>query len=299
MLYRVRHTTTYTYTRAVSICHNAVHLRPRDSEAQICTFHELLVDPTPTLVSHATDYFGNPITFLAVQEPHTALTLTAQSIVDLVPPALPLPLATPAWDNVRDSLGHDRSVAGLAAYQYVFDSPYVPTSPSLVEYATPSFPPGRPLLDAVGELTTRIYHDYTYDPTATAVHTPLHVVLLERRGVCQDFTHLQLGCLRALGLAARYVSGYLIMRPSSDGSVALVGAQASHAWVSVYCPGHGWVDVDPTNNMWPAERHITVALGRDYGDVSPIQGVFFGGGAHTLDVAVEVLPVPNIAERRP
>lgn len=298
MFYCVRHTTTYTYTSVVSICHNAVHLRPRDSDAQTCTFHELLVDPTPTLVSHATDYFGNPITFLAVQEPHTALTLTAQSTVDLAPPALPSPLATPAWDGVRDSLGHDRSVTGLAAYQYVFDSPYVPTSPSLVAYATPSFPPGRPLLDAVGELTTRIYHDYTYDPMATAVHTPLHVVLRERRGVCQDFAHLQLGCLRALGLAARYVSGYLVMQSSSDG-VPLVGAQASHAWVSVYCPGHGWVDVDPTNNMWPSERHITVALGRDYGDVSPIHGVFLGGGEHTLDVAVEVLPVPDVSERRP
>jgi transglutaminase-like putative cysteine protease len=172
----------------------------------------------------------------------------------------------------------------------VFDSPYVPNSPALLAYAAPSFPSGRPLLDAVGELTRRIYQEYTYDPTATAVHTPLQVVLRERRGVCQDFAHLQLGCLRAMGLAARYVSGYLVMQPSSDG-VLLVGAQASHAWVSVYCPGHGWVDTDPTNNMWPSERHITVALGRDYGDVSPIQGVFFGGGEHTLKVAVEVLPV--------
>ena len=157
-------------------------------------------------------------------------------------------------------------------------------------YAAPSFAPRRPLLEAVRDLTARIHAEFTYDPGATAVNTPLSDVMQHRRGVCQDFAHLQIGCLRALGLAARYVSGYLVTQSSGPG--ALIGAEASHAWLSVYCPGPGWVDVDPTNNLWPSDRHVTVAIGRDYGDVSPIKGVFLGGGDHTLEVAVDVMPMP-------
>ena len=290
MRYRVRHTTTYAYSSAVSVCHNKLHLCPRRCRHQTCSFHELLLFPEAPVVSRSEDYFGNPVTFFTLQEPHWALTMTANSIVEITPLEVP-PLAVSAvWEDVRDGLRHDRSAEGLEAVQFVFDSPYVAASPELLAYAESSFTPRRPLLEAVRDLTERIHAEFTYDPGATAVNTPLGDVMRHRRGVCQDFAHLQIGCLRALGLAVRYVSGYLVTQ--SSGPNPLIGAEASHAWLSVYCPGHGWVDVDPTNNMWPSDRHITVAIGRDYGDVSPIKGVFLGGGNHTMEVAVDVMPIP-------
>jgi transglutaminase-like putative cysteine protease len=286
MVYRVRHTTTYTYSAPVSVCYNELRLRPRDGRQQSCAFHELLVFPRPTVFSQVVDYFGNSVTFFTLQESHQALTMTANSRVTLTPARLPPVAATPPWEEVRDGLRDGRGGPDLEAYQCVFDSPYVATTPELQAYALPSFPPGRPLLDAVRDLTGRIYGDFTYTPRATAIHTPLQEVLQDRRGVCQDFAHVQIGCLRALGLAARYVSGYLVTPARLPAS----GAQASHAWVAVYCPGYGWIDIDPTNNVFPAAAHITLAYGRDYGDVSPIKGVFFGGGEHTMDVAVDVMP---------
>ena len=290
MRYRVRHTTTYGYSSTVSVCHNELHLCPRQRGHQSCSFHELLVYPEAALVSRSADYFGNPVTFFTLQEPHQALTMTANSVVEVQPVEAPQVDASAAWEDVRDSVRQDRGSEGLEAYQFVFDSPYVETSTELVAYATRSFTPRRPLLAAVRELTERIHTEFTYDPGATAVNTPLNDVMRHRRGVCQDFAHLQIGCLRALGLAVRYVSGYLVTQPS--GYSRLIGAEASHAWLSVYCPGHGWVDVDPTNNLWPSDGHVTVAVGRDYGDVCPIKGVFLGGGDHTMDVAVDVIPMP-------
>jgi transglutaminase-like putative cysteine protease len=191
---------------------------------------------------------------------------------------------------VRDVLHHERSAAVLEAVQYLYASPHIPCSTRLRRYAAPSFPPGQPLLTAVLDLTRRLYTDFVYDPQATSVSTPLHKVLRARRGVCQDFAHMQIGCLRALGLVARYVSGYLVTQPP-PGQPRLVGTYASHAWVSVYCPGYGWLEVDPTNNLVPSNRHITIAVGRDYSDVSPIKGVLLGGGQHTMQVAVDVVPV--------
>jgi len=292
MVYRIRHTTTYTYSTPVSVCHNELRLRPRDCRQQTCTFHELLVFPKPTAFNPVLDYFGNTVTFFALQESHQALTMTANSMVTLTPVDIPLLTAPPAWEDVRERLRRDRSVAGLEAYQYVFDSPYVSTSPALRVYALPSFAPGRPLLDAVWDLTRRIHIDFTYTPQATSIHTPLDEVLQDRRGVCQDFAQVQIGCLRALGLAARYVSGYLVRQPAPDHAPPLE-TQASHAWIAVYCPGYGWVDVDPTNNVFPLAGHITVAYGRDYGDVSPIKGVFFGGGEQTMEVTVDVMSVTS------
>ncbi len=291
MRYRVRHTTTYAYSNSVSVCHNELHLCPRQCRHQTCSFHELLLFPEAPVVSRSVDYFGNPVTFFTLQEPHRALTMTANSIVEVTPLEAPPLAASTAWDDVRDGLRQDRSAEGLEAYQFVFDSPYVAASAELLAYAASSFAPRRPLLEAVGDLTERLHAEFTYDPWATMVNTPLSDVLRHRRGVCQDFAHLQIGCLRALGLAVRYVSGYLVTQ--SSGPNPLIGAEASHAWLSVFCPGHGWVDVDPTNNLWPSDRHITVAIGRDYGDVSPIKGVFLGGGDHTMDVAVDVMPMPS------
>jgi transglutaminase-like putative cysteine protease len=244
----------------------------------------------PAVSSQGVDFFGNHVTFFVVQEPHRTLTVTAHSKVTVTPLTVPRATDTPAWEQVRERLRQDRSATGLEAYQYVFDSPYVPSLPQLLGYAAPSFPSGRPLLAAVLDLTRRIHADFTYDPRATSVSTPLTEVWQNRRGVCQDFAHLQIGCLRALGLAARYVSGYLVTQPP-PGQSRQVGADASHAWVSVYCPDSGWIDADPTNNVLPSDRHITVACGRDYSDVSPIKGVFLGGGQHTMEVAVNVVPI--------
>ena len=291
MRYRVRHTTTYAYSNPVSVCHNALHLCPRQSPRQACTFHELLVFPEAAMVSRSVDYFGNPVTYFTLQEPHQGLTMTANSVVDVAPAEAPAAAASPPWEDVRDAVRRDRSAGGLEAYQFVFDSPYSGASEELLAYAAPSFTPRRPLLEAVWDLTERIHAEFTYDPDATAVNTPLHDVMRDRRGVCQDFAHLQIGCLRSMGLPVRYVSGYLVTQPSAPS--ALVGADASHAWLSVFCPGHGWADVDPTNNLWPSDRHVTVAFGRDYGDVSPIKGVFLGGGDHTMEVVVDVTPSPG------
>src|SRR5262245_32166450 len=242
MNYQVRHTTTYTYPGTVSICHNAVYLRPCDSAQQHCTSYELMVLPAPAVCNQYVDFFGNAVTFFAVQEPHRTLTVTARSTVEVTPHEGLLFDQTAAWETVRDTLRHDRSAAVLEAYQYLFDSPHITCSARLRRYAAPSFRPGQPLLAAVLDLTQRIHADFTYDPQATSVRTPLHDVLRARRGVCQDFAQVQIGCLRSLGLAARYVSGYLVTQPPPD-EPRLVGADASHAWVSVYCPGYGWFDV--------------------------------------------------------
>ena len=194
---------------------------------------------------------------------------------------------SPAWEDVRDQLRSDRYPEFLEAYQYVFDSPYVRAGSDLAEYALPSFAPRRPLLEAVLDLTQRIHAEFRYDPHATTLSTTLKELLATRRGVCQDFAHLQIGCLRALGLAACYISGYLLTQPQ-PGQNRLIGTDASHAWLSVFCPGSGWVDIDPTNNTIPSEQHILLAWGRDYDDVSPIKGVILGGGEHTVRVAVDV-----------
>jgi transglutaminase-like putative cysteine protease len=197
---------------------------------------------------------------------------------------------------VRDQLPADRNPTVLDAYQFVFDSRYVRSSAELADYARPSFTPGRPMLDAVLDLTRRVHQDFRYDQRATTVTTPLREVFAQRRGVCQDFAHLEIGCLRSLGLAARYVSGYLCTDPPPD-QVRLVGADATHAWLSVYCREFGWIDVDPTNDRMPSDQHILLAWGRDYDDVSPIKGVILGGGQHVVKVAVEVTRCPLDGDR--
>jgi transglutaminase-like putative cysteine protease len=288
MTYRVTHTTTYVYSEPVTLCHNLVHLTPRDGPRQSCRHHQLLVSPLPAVSKGRTDFFGNHVTFFTVQEPHQKLAVTARSITQITPFFVPDPAATPPWERVRELLASDTSAHGLESYQFAFDSPYVRTNAELADYAAPSFTGGRPLLEAMLDLTRRIHRDFRYDHTATTVATPLYEVLKGRRGVCQDFAHLAIGCVRSLGLAARYVSGYLLTNPP-PGQVRLVGADASHAWLSVYCPGQGWIDFDPTNNQIPSDKHITLAWGRDYEDVSPIKGVILGGGQHSVSVGVDVV----------
>ena len=289
MIYRVRHTTVYAYGQPVSLCHNLIHLTPRHTARQRCLATALEVTPHPAVQSSHVDFFGNLAHLLTIQEPHRSLTLTARHTVD-VAPFVPPPLEeTPPWEAVRERLARPGDAEALGASQFVFDSLSVQAFAALADYAAPSFRPGRPVLDAVLDLTRRIHADFAYDPTATTVATPLAEVLATRCGVCQDFAHLQIGCLRSLGLAARYVSGYLLTQPP-PGQARLVGADASHAWPSVWCAGDGWVDVDPTNNQVPSDRHVTLAWGREYDDVSPIKGVILGGGDHSVSVAVDVVP---------
>jgi transglutaminase-like putative cysteine protease len=286
MFYRVTHKTTYEYTEPVSLCQNLAHLGPRETPVQLCRQTVLAVMPQPAVYSSRTDFFGNPSAFFTVQEPHRELVVTATHVVELLPHTPPEAERSPPWEEVRDLLPRDRAPAVLDAYQFVFDSRYVRTSPSLTEYAAPSFTAGRPLIEALLDLTRRIHADFLYDQCATTVATPLQDVFARRRGVCQDFAHLQIACLRGLGLAARYVSGYLSTHAA--GQRRLVGTDASHAWLSVFCPMFGWIDVDPTNNQIPSDRHILLAWGRDYEDVSPIKGVILGGGQHSVKVAVDV-----------
>jgi transglutaminase-like putative cysteine protease len=218
-----------------------------------------------------------------MQGAHKRLTVRAQSRVAVSATRLPPPADTPPWEAARDP-----AALPLDAIECGFDSPLIRASAELAGYVQPSFPPGRPLLEAVIELTQRVHEDFTFDPRATTVATSLMEVFTLRRGVCQDFARLEIACLRSLGLAAHYVSGYLETVPP-PGTPRLLGADASHAWLAVYCPGIGWIDIDPTNNLLPAGTHVTVAWGRDYSDVSPIRGVILGGGDHSLRVHVDVI----------
>jgi transglutaminase-like putative cysteine protease len=292
MQYRVSHTTTYRYAEPVSVCHNELRLTPRDRPGQNLLRSQLLVEPAPSTLQRDLDYFGNAITFLTLQEPHLDLKITAMSHVELTAPATKLPQA-PAWEVVAERLRSERTVEGLAAFELSLDSPLVRTDADVQRFAAPSFPPGRSLLDGVRDLVHRIHAEFVYDPDATCVSTPIADVLRERRGVCQDFAHVAIACLRALGLAARYVSGYIETVPA-PGRERLLGADASHAWLAVYVPEHGWVDFDPTNDLVPDGSHVTLAWGRDYGDVPPVKGVVLGGGEHSMDVAVDVLPLSSL-----
>jgi len=287
MTYRVTHTTTHRYGKVVSLCHNLVHLTPRTCARQTCLFSQLQVTPAPKLFVEQADFFGNRATYFTVEEPHEELTLKAVSETDVVPFAAPDSAVTPPWESVRAFLQQDHSPQGLEARQFVSDSRYAKASPELAAYAAPSFPAGRPVLEAARDLTRRIHQDFRYDSKVTTVATPLHEVLELRHGVCQDFAHLQIGCLRALGLSARYVSGYVRTNPL-PGPEQMVGVDASHAWLSVYCPGLGWVDLDPTNDLIPSDGHLMLAWGRDYDDVSPVKGVNLGGGRHSVTVGVHV-----------
>jgi transglutaminase-like putative cysteine protease len=287
MRYRVTHTTTYAYEELVSICHNEMRLEPRSAPQQQCLATALAIDPMPAVLTTALDYFGNHASFFTVQEPHHRMRVTARSELEIAAPRRPEPGETAPWESLRERLRSDRTQHALEAFEMSFDSPLAPVSAPFAEYAAPSFAAERPILEALLELTHRIHADFEYRPGATSVTTPVHEVLERRHGVCQDFAHVQLACLRAQGLAARYVSGYLHTRPA-PGRERLVGADASHAWVSVWCGDDGWIDVDPTNDLLVGDQHVTLAWGRDYADVAPIKGVILGGGEHTVEVEVDV-----------
>jgi transglutaminase-like putative cysteine protease len=287
--YRVRHVTRYRYLESAVLAHHLLHLEPRSLPRQRNAGWRLTVEPEPAVVARHIDCFGNPATYLSIEQPHDALTIASEIEVELTPsPTIGL-AATPPWEDIGARLDGAKDVAAREAAAYAYASPRVPYLSALLAYAAPSFMPGRAIGEAAAELTERIHRDITFDTAATTVATPLAAVLAARRGVCQVLAHLQIGCLRALGLAARYVSGYL-RTVGPAGSPPLQGADASHAWMSVWC-GDAWLDLDPTNNQIVTSDHVTLAWGRDYGDVSPVRGVLFGGGPHDLSVMVDVVPV--------
>jgi transglutaminase-like putative cysteine protease len=290
--YQIVHRTHYRYSAPVSRCRNEAHLRPRDTADQHCLSNDVTIEPAATSWSERTDFFGNPVASFAVDGPFDELTVTSTSTVS-VSKLGDVPGTRTTWEEVRDLLATDLGATSLAAREFSFESPLVELAPDVRQYAEPSFPAGRPLVDAVFELTERIFVDFLYDPGFTTVTTPLDDVLRFRRGVCQDFAHLALGCFRSMGLAARYVSGYLETAPP-EGQTRAVGADASHAWPSVFVPGWGWLDVDPTNDQIVGSTYVTTAWGRDYADVTPLKGIVFGGGdSHTLAVSVDVLRSPD------
>jgi transglutaminase-like putative cysteine protease len=289
VLYHVEHVTRYVHRGEVSTSTHVAYLRPRVLPHQQLLDYALVVEPEPTDRRVRSDYFGNVSEHFAVLAPYTELTVTALSRVEMSTVPMPDMEGSAAWEEARDGLLFRPGTPDVGAAEFSFGSPYVEVSPALAAFARPSFPPGGTVIDGAVDLMHRIHDEFVFDPSATSVTTPITRVLEDRHGVCQDFAHLQIGCLRALGLAARYVSGYLVTDPP-PGQPRLIGADASHAWLSVYCPRLGWVDLDPTNDVVPDARHITLAWGRDYGDVSPLRGVVLGGGEQILRVGVSVIP---------
>jgi transglutaminase-like putative cysteine protease len=292
VIYRIVHKTLYEYADAVNLSHNLVRARPRNHSAQTCRWHELAVSPVSAIRGERRDYFGNHVSWLSLQEPHTVLTIESRSEVEVRLELRPDLSQGASWEHVAALIAGSTAPETIAVRQFTFDSLYGRRLPELSAYALSSFPAGRSLLECAFDLTRRIHADFKYLPGSTKVGTPSLEVLRIRQGVCQDFAHLAIGCLRSLGLAARYVSGYLVTTPP-PGRPRLAGADASHAWISVFTPDFGWVDFDPTNGVMPLDSHITVAWGRDYDDVGPIRGILIGGHRQRLDVSVDVVPVEN------
>jgi transglutaminase-like putative cysteine protease len=292
MIFDVSHKTLYRYSQPVVQSQHITHMAPRSLPQQTVRHHSLIVEPAPALRLDALDAFGNGVVTLDIEVPHRELILHARSSIETHAPA-DIDMGTGgAWDRLDDLLGPGgRAASDLDTIQYRCESRFTTATAEIADYARMSLPPGRPVLAAAMDLTTRIFRDFTFDGAATDISTPITQVLRQRRGVCQDFAHLALACLRTGRVPARYVSGYILTRPA-PGQIKLVGADASHAWISVWSPDFGWVDFDPTNGVTACEEHIVVAYGRDYNDVAPISGVLLGGGEHTVSVSVDVAPVP-------
>jgi transglutaminase-like putative cysteine protease len=288
--YRIRHTTSYAYSDVVTVAHNEARLSPRNGPWQVAHTARLLVEPTPAFMTREQDYFGNWMNLFVLQEPHRRFSVTAHSEVTVRDPFLPDPEDTMPWEEVREMLANSIEQEVFEAVEHRFESPHVRWTYAVRDYAAQSFAPGRPILAAALDFSQRIHRDFEYRPGVTNVATPVRTVFEQRRGVCQDFAHLMIAGLRSMGLAARYVSGYLLTQPA-PGKPRNIGADASHAWASVYCPGYDFIDIDPTNDTLVKVEHPTLAWGRDFGDVSPLKGVVLGGGAHSVHVAVEVVPV--------
>lgn len=290
MLYAITHRTVYYYGSVVSVSHHVAHLHPREFPGQQVSDFEFQVDPVPTAMEAHFDFYGNMARVFAFDTPHDKLTVTTHSRVRVTARPLPVASLTPRWEEVRNRCASDLLTPDSAMGEFRFDSPLITRKPAFADYAAVSFPKDRPLLEGISDLTARIFNDFKFDRRATSIATPLDEVFKQRRGVCQDFAHIAIASLRSLGLPARYVSGYLETQPM-PGRTRLIGADASHAWFSVWCPDFEWIDADPTNNLFPRDRYITAAWGRDFSDVSPLRGVVVSGGSHRLGVGVTVTPI--------
>ena len=290
MVYNVSHRTTYRYTYPVSVGEHVACLKPRSFSRNKLVQNTLSIHPAPSTLTERSDYFGNILSFFTIEEPHKVLIVEAKSQVEIVrQPTSPAGLSR-RWEESTRSLAKDHSDEVLGAYQFQFASPRVRINREFAAYALESFTPGRPMREALMELTARIYADFRFDPKVTNVRTPPEEVFRKRQGVCQDFAHVEIACLRSINVAARYVSGYLRTYPP-PGKPRMVGVDASHAWISAYSRDEGWLDMDPTNNVAPTDGHVTLAWGRDYGDVSPLRGLILGGGANALKVEVDIEPL--------
>jgi transglutaminase-like putative cysteine protease len=306
--YTVQHETLYSYGREVVHSHQLLHLTPRNSERQACLEHGLLIEPAPAVQSEHLDAFGNRVTRIEFDRPHRRLRVRADMVVSVeAPPALS-PQDGERWERVRDQLAYlatDRAAPWLEAMRFRSESPFVHIKRLFGDFARDCLAPDSTVLQVADCLMTKVHQDFTYAPGATQIATPLLEVFRQRRGVCQDYAHMMIACLRSAGLAARYVSGYLRTyngslddkplppppaEPATEAAEGLVGADASHAWVAVFAPPFGWVEFDPTNNIRVGQDHVALAWGRDFGDVSPLRGVILGGGSHTLSVRVAVQP---------
>jgi transglutaminase-like putative cysteine protease len=290
MRYRVRHQTVYRYGGDVAHSHQLLHLRPRDLANQFCHSRSITLDPEPSTRREDVDAFGNFVTRLEYDLPHDRLEVLAEIGVEVSAPRDAVDTESAAWEQVRDALnysGQPMTTVHLDACRFRMESSYVRVKQTFTDYAAECFVPGRPLLLGAESLMHKIHRDFSYAPGTTNIRTSVIETFTARRGVCQDFAHIMLACLRSRGLAARYVSGYLRTTPPGS-DAALLGADASHAWVSVFCPPFGWIDLDPTNDVRVGTDHIVIAWGRDFGDVSPLRGVIVGGGKHRLSVRVSV-----------
>ncbi|HLH53172.1 MAG TPA: transglutaminase family protein [Verrucomicrobiae bacterium] len=294
MRYSVSHETSYHYNNAVSVSHHLIRLTPRPLPYQRPLNHVITVLPRPAVLDTHSDYFGNSVNFVTIEGPHRELSVRSECEIELSPKRAVDAKNTPAWENVRELCRGNTHLDAGRSCEFVFASPLIPLRDEFFEYTAEVFAAGKPILEAAIDLMRRIHDEFEFDPKATTVATPLQQVFRQRRGVCQDFAHLQIACLRSHGLPARYVSGYIETVPP-PGQPKLVGADASHAWLQLWCGESGWCDLDPTNNLLPQERHITLAWGRDFGDVSPLRGVLVGSGNHHLKVAVDVTPLPEPA----
>lgn len=285
----ISHVTHYDYASRVDLAMHLLHLQPLSRADQQMEDFRLDIDPPATRNQASLDYFGNPQHHLTLTTPHHALTVRAESRVRRLAAATPKPSASLAWESVRAAMRYRAGQPWLPAAEFCFPSAFVPLHPAFQAYAQLEFTPGRPLLEAAIGLMARIHHEFTYATASTDLTTPALEAFSRRQGVCQDFAHIMIACLRSLGLPARYVSGYLLTQPP-PGQPRLLGVDASHAWLAVWCPQHDWVELDPTNNLIAAQSHAVIACGRDYADVAPLRGVIQGGGSHTLSVAVSVAP---------
>lgn len=294
MRFRVRHITRYKYASRVSHCYNLANVIPRDTDRQRCLKNRITVSPQPAITHKRSDYFGNKAYHFEIQKPHTELVITADSEIQINDRdhELDLDLGI-SYLQAQQYLATTNTRATIDAREFMLNSPMIENGEELAEYARPSFAADRSLKSCVNDLTARIFTEFAYDPSFSTIATPLADVLAHKRGVCQDFAHLQIGCLRSMGIPAKYVSGYIETLPK-PGEEKLVGADATHAWIAYFSPEEGWVEFDPTNNALAGSQHIVTAFGRDYIDVTPVKGVIFGGGASPiLEVSVDVARLPE------